>query len=436
VVNTNGDLIGAVDESIGGNNNAVDQFTLFKSLPFGLFSCDIVQAEHKAAKSYVDGTISHGEEACQQAFFGDDGGKVISHLEIVLACCPPLRPSPPSTSTPQSWSSPPLSPPQSSPLLPTPPPSTPPFTPDIEVEAQESPDTQTLAPPSAPPSPLPALPPTPPHLSPPPPMPPHFPPPFAPPPKLPPFPPPFAPFLTCETLLASGKNLRDEGKWCVDLKTAEECGTLNYVPNTGHFKQCGFKNGQCLARHGELSCLFPSPPSPPSVAPPPTPPPFPPPFAPGMDTVTTVTCETLLTSGKNLQEEGKWCVDLKTAEQCGTLNYIHNSGQFKQCGFKNGQCLAKHGELSCPFPSTPSPSPPPVALLVGSLACETLLATGTNLRDEGLWCSDLKTEEECGTLNYVPTSNAFKQCGFKSGKCLTKYGELSCPFPQQPSPRP
>jgi hypothetical protein len=52
---------------------------------------------------------------------------------------------------------------------------------------------------------------------------------------------------------------------------------------------------------------------------------------------------------------------------------------FKQCGFKNGECLAKHGELACP---TNAPSPPPF-MPGGPLTCGTLLATGTNLRTTG-----------------------------------------------------
>jgi hypothetical protein len=76
------------------------------------------------------------------------------------------------------------------------------------------------------------------------------------------------------------------------------------------------------------------------------------------------------------------------------------------------------------------PPPPP------SLTCETLLATGTNLRDGGKWCVSLKTAEECGTLNFVPTSGAFKQCAFRNGRCLAKFGELTCPFPPPPSPTP
>jgi hypothetical protein len=66
--------------------------------------------------------------------------------------------------------------------------------------------------------------------------------------------------------------------------------------------------------------------------------------------------------------------------------------------------------------------PPP------QLTCEFLLSKGLNLQDEGKWCKDLKTEAECGELNYVPASGGvFKQCGFKSGSCSTKHGHLVCP---------
>jgi hypothetical protein len=68
-------------------------------------------------------------------------------------------------------------------------------------------------------------------------------------------PPPFAPSptaLTCETLLATGKNLQATGEWCYDLKTEAACGTLNYVPMDGTFRQCAFKNGACSAKHGHV----------------------------------------------------------------------------------------------------------------------------------------------------------------------------------------
>jgi hypothetical protein len=131
-------------------------------------------------------------------------------------------------------------------------------------------------------------------------------------------------------------------------------------------------------------------------------------------------------------------------EDCGTLNYVELGGTFKQCGFEEGQCLAEHGELVCPIsahPPRPSPPPqssslqppppPPLAssppAVPGGLTCDIMIGTGTNLRDLCEWCASRKTAEACGTLNYVPMSHAFKQCGFKYGECLAKYGQLACP---------
>jgi hypothetical protein len=67
--------------------------------------------------------------------------------------------------------------------------------------------------------------------------------------------------------------------------------------------------------------------------------------------------------------------------------------------------------------------------LSGPLTCAILLADGINLVDTlGKYCTSL-TEAECGTLNYVPLAGAFRQCGFRFGECLAKYGDLVCPFP-------
>jgi hypothetical protein len=225
-------------------------------------------------------------------------------------------------------------------------------------------------------------------------------------PPLPSPPPPTPPPLTCDSLLSRGTNLRNTDRWCDSLKTEEACGTLNYVPVSGAFKQCGFKKGQCLAAYGDLVCAFPAAPSPP---------PFPP----------KLTCDTLLATGTNLQAGGRWCNNLVTEEECGSLNYVPLSGMFRQCGFSNGECLARHGDLVCPFPAAPSPPPFPPP----GLTCETLLATGTNLRRENKFCDSLKTEEECGTFNYVPQSGVFRQCGFRNRECLARYGDLTCPIP-------
>jgi secreted trypsin-like serine protease len=193
-------------------------------------------------------------------------------------------------------------------------------------------------------------------------------------------PPPPSPPITCATLLATGTNLQATGEWCTD-RFEQTCGTLNYVPVSGTFKQCRFQAGECLTKYGKLTCPI------------------------------TITCETLLATGTNLQATGSWCNDL-TEQTCGTLNYVPVSGTFQQCGFQAGQCLAKYGELVCPIP----------------VACETLLATGTNLQATGTWCDNL-TKQTCGTMNYVPVSGTFMQCGFQAGQCLAKYGDLVCPIP-------
>jgi hypothetical protein len=64
-----------------------------------------------------------------------------------------------------------------------------------------------------------------------------------------------------------------------------------------------------------------------------------------------------------------------------------------------------------------------------------MISMGTNLRDLGQWCIGRTTAESCGTMNYVPMLNEFKQCGFKNGECLAKYGQLACPT-YAPSPPP
>jgi hypothetical protein len=151
-----------------------------------------------------------------------------------------------------------------------------------------------------------------------------------------------------------------------------------------------------------------------------------------------ITGEFLLSKGTNLQHNGKWCKDLKSEVDCGETNYVPASGLFKKCGFKSGSCSTKHGHLVCPIPviapppsaSAASPSPPPFS--PGPITCEFLLFKGTNLQDAGMWCKDLKTEEDCGEMNYVPAYGLFKQCGFKSGSCSTKYGDLSYLVPQPP----
>jgi hypothetical protein len=148
----------------------------------------------------------------------------------------------------------------------------------------------------------------------------------------------------------------------------------------------------------------------------------------------------LISMGTNLQDDGKWCNNLKTEAACGTMNYVPASGGvFKQCGFEEGKCSTKYGDLVCPIPApspppfapssiAPSPSPPPFA--PASLTCKTLLSVGTNLQAGGKWCNNLKTEAACGTTNYVPAAGGvFKQCGFDEGKCSTKYGHLVCPIP-------
>jgi hypothetical protein len=233
---------------------------------------------------------------------------------------------------------------------------------------------------------------------------------------------PFAPEITCEILLSTGSNLQDSGKWCADLDGEQECGTLNYVPSDIGFKQCGFSNGRCLTRFGELVCPVSTP--------------SPPPFAPTLD----ITGETLLSTGANLRHTGEWCKDRTTEAACGELNYVPAAGGlFKQCGFQSGQCSTKFGHLACPIPAASppslaptlasSPSPPPFAP-TSDITCETLLSTGTNLRHTGEWCKDRTTEAECGTLNYVPASGGlFKQCGFEAGQCSTKFGHLACPMP-------
>jgi hypothetical protein len=131
----------------------------------------------------------------------------------------------------------------------------------------------------------------------------------------------------------------------------------------------------------------------------------------------------------------QYCTSL-TEANCGTLNYVFLAGAFRQCGFRKGECLAKHGNLLCPIPppsppATPPPPPPPTPPPAAPppITCETLLAEGTNLvATSGEYCSSRTTEAECGTLNYVPLSGTFKQCGFRFGECLAKYGDLVCPF--------
>jgi hypothetical protein len=158
-----------------------------------------------------------------------------------------------------------------------------------------------------------------------------------------PSPPPFAPSptaLTCETLLATGKNLQATGEWCYDLKTEAACGTLNYVPMDGTFRQCAFKNGACSAKHGHvLVCPVVTAPSPPPLAP-----------SPLAHPVAPITCEVLLATGTNLQHTNRWCNQLTTEESCGTLNYIPMGSGFKQCGFDSGKCSAAYGDLTCPAP--------------------------------------------------------------------------------------
>jgi hypothetical protein len=254
-----------------------------------------------------------------------------------------------------------------------------------------------------------------------------------------------------------GKNLQKDGKWCLNLKTEAACGTMNYVPASGGvFKQCGFDENKCSTKYGSLVCPIPSTSAPPSSSVAPSPPPFappsmapspsPPPFEPGARD-----CETLLLMGKNLQKDGKWCFNLKTEAECGTMNYVPASGGvFKQCGFDENKCSTKYGSLVCPIASTspppsssvaPSPppfappsmapSPPPFAPSpMSRLTCQKLLSKGTNLQADRKWCNSLKSEAECGTMNYVPAfGGVFKQCGFDQGVCSTRYGHLVCPIP-------
>jgi hypothetical protein len=139
-----------------------------------------------------------------------------------------------------------------------------------------------------------------------------------------------------------------------------------------------------------------------------------------------LTCEILLETGTNLnlRATGQYCVSLTTEVECGTLNYVFLSGEFRQCGWANGECLAKYGDLVCP--QTP---PPP-------LTCEALLAFGANLNDSDQYCVGLTTEGECGTLNYVSLSGVYRQCGWRFGQCLAKYGDLVCPISASPPPPP
>jgi hypothetical protein len=63
-------------------------------------------------------------------------------------------------------------------------------------------------------------------------------------------------------------------------------------------------------------------------------------------------CATLLTEGTNLVgTSGRYCASLTTEAHCGTMNYIPLAGAFRQCGFRFGECSAKHGDLVCPFPA-------------------------------------------------------------------------------------
>jgi hypothetical protein len=163
----------------------------------------------------------------------------------------------------------------------------------------------------------------------------------------------------------------------------------------------------------------------PSSAPtsmPPSPTLSPPPSAP------TITCETLLAQGTNLQADGRWCSNLQSAAACGSLNYVPIGDYFRQCGFSSNKCRVEFGDLSCLIPGPPPP-PSSESPLPPTITCETLLAQGTNLQADGRWCSNLQSAAACGSLNYVPIGDYFRQCGFSSNKCRVEFGDLSCPIP-------
>lgn len=100
------------------------------------------------------------------------------------------------------------------------------------------------------------------------------------------------------------------------------------------------------------------------------------------------------------------------------------------CGSRDLSAAPTHP----PFPPIASPTPPPFA--PEPITCEILISDGTNLQDTGEWCNGRTTVDDCGTLNYVPVRNAYRQCGFnpQTWECKAMYGDLICPFPAPGSP--